>query len=528
MTFVPRVAARRRTVLFPLAVSAALALSLLPAQSASATDGAGGVTAAERGASAYLQSIRDRPTALAAFFRDLPKGGDLHNHLSGAASTELLLRLAAEDGLCIDRTSSTASPPPCTGNTRPAADAETDAAFRRQVIRAWSMQDFKPGEESGHDHFFATFGKFGEASWRHPGRLLAEVADTAAEQNQFYLETMLTPASSGAAALASKVGYDSDLARMRGKLLADGGIDTLVRQAKSDADATMAEFRTAAHCGTARPRPGCALPVRFISQVSRSGPPERVFTQMLLGMELARHDPRYVAINLVQPEDAPVSLRDYSLQMRMLDYLHGQYPAAHITLHAGELVPGLVKPEDLRFHIREAVLVGHAERIGHGVDLRHEDDPQGLLRLMARRHVLVEVPLTSNAQILNVSGPEHPFQLYRQYGVPVALATDDPGVERIDISHEYQRAALTYRLDYHALKDLARASLEYAFLPGRSLWRDRDGYRVVPECSADRPGHARPGSRCAAFLASSAKAAVEWRQEAAFGAFEQRAVRQAF
>lgn len=92
--------------------------------------------------------------------------------------------------------------------------------------------------------------------------------------------------------------------------------------------------------------------------------------------------------------------------MRMLGYLRGVYGKAHITLHAGELVPGLVRPEELTYHIREAVEVGRAERVGHAVDVLHEDDWPGLMR---ERHVMVESPLTSNVQILEVSGREHPF-----------------------------------------------------------------------------------------------------------------------
>ncbi|WSW78760.1 adenosine deaminase [Streptomyces sp. NBC_00996] len=516
--------ARRRTTRLAPVLGAALALALTPTQpSRAAEEDASGPTRAEAGVSAYLRGVRDRPEALATFFRALPKGADLHNHLSGAATTELLLRIAVENGYCIDRTTLTASAPPCTGNTRPAADTVTDAGFRRQVIRAWSMQDFTPGQgESSHDHFFATFGRFGAVSGLQPGRLLAQVSTSAAKQHQFYLETMLTPAYSAVAALAAKVGYDGDLARLRDKLLADGGMDAVVQQAMSQTDSMLEEFRTAAHCDTDRPEAGCALPVRFISQVSRGGTPDVVFAQMLLGVELARRDPRFVSLNLVQPEDGPVSLADYRLQMRMLNYLRGVYPDVPLTLHAGELVPGLVKPEDLRFHIRDAVLTARTDRIGHGVDIRHEDDYQELLRLMARRHVLVEVPLTSNAQILGVTGPAHPFPLYRRYDVPVALATDDAGVERTDISREYQRAALTYQLDYGVLKDLARTSVEYGFLKGRSLWRDRNGYQVVPECAGDHLGDPTPGKRCAQFLASSAKGAVEWKQEDAFRAFERK------
>ncbi|WUS99414.1 adenosine deaminase [Streptomyces sp. NBC_00708] len=507
-------------------------LTLLPAipatASAPAQDGAAraagyasprAVTPAERRTAAYLDSLRERPARLRAFFKELPKGGDLHNHLSGAVTTEYLLQLAIEQGLCIDATTTAVA---CAPGTRPASDARTDEAFRQRIIRAWSMQDF-PADESGHDHFFDTFGKFGMATWYTRGKMLANVANTVVKQNQFYLETMVSPASDSAKALADAVGYDADLAALHRKLLAGGKLDKVIDEAVKEADDSDAQFREAAHCDTPRPAPGCRLPVRWISQVSRGSSPVRVFTQMAVGMRLAERDHRFVAVNLVQPEDWDSSLENYSLQMRMLKYLRGQYPGAHLTLHAGELAPGLVKPEDLTFHINEAVRVAGAERIGHGVDLVHENDWRQLARTMARRHVAVEVPFSSNKQILGIAGDDHPFNAYRRYGVPIVLSTDDPGVSRIDISHEYQYAAKTYSLSYTELKDLARASLEYAFRDGRSLWAAGSapsGYRVVDACRADRPGDGRPGARCAAYLARSPKAATEWRQEAAFATFE--------
>ncbi|MFD9288616.1 adenosine deaminase [Streptomyces sp. NPDC060030] len=470
-------------------------------------------TAAETRTAAWLEAHPQQP---GHFYRDLPKGGDLHNHLSGAVQTEYLIQLAADDNLCIDATT-TAVAPPCGTGGRPAADALTDAAFRQKSVRAWSMQDF-PQAESGHDHFFATFGKFSAAT-SHRGKMLADVAGTAAAQNQTYLETMVSPASAGARQLATDVGWDADLASMHRKLLAGGRLDQLVTDAGKEADTADAEFRDTAACATANPRPACRITVRWISQVSRNSVPERVFTQIALGLRLAERDERFVAVNLVQPEDGEISLRDYRMHMRMLNYLHGVYPRAHITLHAGELVPGLVKPEDLTFHIDDAVRTGQAERIGHGVDLVQEDDWRKLARDMARRQVAVEVPLTSNAQILQVDGDDHPFPVYRKYGVPVVLSTDDPGISRGDIGQEYRRAARTYGLGYPDLKDLARASLEYAFLPGRSLWRPdpvRQGWRPVQECQAPQ------SARCARLLANSPKARLEWRQEQSFRAFEAR------
>ena len=108
------------------------------------------------------------------------------------------------------------------------------------------------------------------------------------------------------------------------------------------------------------------------------------------------------------PEDGYLSMRDYTLQMKMLDYLHSVYPKVHISLHAGELAPGLVPPEGLRFHIRQAVELGHAERIGHGVDVMEEDDAAGLLKEMAQKHVMVEINLSSNEGILGVKGATIP------------------------------------------------------------------------------------------------------------------------
>ncbi|MFB7971902.1 hypothetical protein [Streptomyces rubiginosohelvolus] len=74
------------------------------------------------------------------------------------------------------------------------------------------------------------------------------------------------------------------------------------------------------------------------------------------------------------------------------------------------------------------------------------------------------------------------------------------GVSRIDISHEYQYARTTYGLGYTGLKDLARASLEHAFLDGHSLWASgsaRTGYRPVRACAGSRPGVVPLAPACA-------------------------------
>ena len=104
-------------------------------------------------------------------------------------------------------------------------------------------------------------------------------------------------------------------------------------------------------------------------------------------------DDRFVGFNLVMPEDAPVPMRDFSLHMRMIDFLHSLYPSVKITLHAGELAEGLVPPEGMTFHIRESIGRGHASRIGHGTAILHETNADSVMREMAQGKILVEVSL---------------------------------------------------------------------------------------------------------------------------------------
>jgi adenosine deaminase len=207
--------------------------------------------------------------------------------------------------------------------------------------------------------------------------------------------------------------------------------------------------------------------------------------------------------------------------MKMIEYLHTLYPKVHISLHAGELAPGMVPPDGLRFHVRQAVEMGHAERIGHGVDVMYEDDAPALLKELAAGHVMIEINLTSNDGILGIKGAQHPFQTYRAAHVPVALSTDDQGVSRIDITHEYVRAALEYHLTYQDLKQLARTGMEHNFLSGESLWAKSDEFTIAaPPCRGQNLGTGKPTTGCKTFLDQNEKAAAQWELERRFREFE--------
>ena len=440
-----------RTVVLALLVFAGIAAAPPP------------VAQGEAATAKYFASISHDPSLLLAFLTQMPKGGDLHNHLSGAIYAESYLRWAADDGLCVASATLGIVSGPCDAGTGrpPAADVVRNSDLYNRAIDTMSMRHWEAAR-NGHDHFFATFGKFGPASGK-TGDMLAEVAARAAAEQVSYLELMLTPDGGAGGARGVAAGWDPDLPKLRDKLLTAGFLDAVVSAAKERLDQAEARERELLKCAASQPDAGCRVTVRYIYQIGRAGTPQSVFGQMLAGFEIAGADPRVVSLNLVQPEDDPAAVGNFTLQMSMLDYLHGQYPNVKITLHAGELTEGLVPPETLRFHIRASIRTGHASRIGHGAGVMHEDDPLALLREMAAKKMLVEIALSSNDLILGVRGNRHPLRTYLKYGVPVALVTDDAGVSRSTLTLEYRKAVEEQGLDYRTLKRLARNSIEYSF-----------------------------------------------------------------
>ena len=526
--------ARRSAVLLALLT---LSVSAIHAQQTLPHTPSERVTAAQ-----FEAAKRSGIPTLRAFLERMPKGADLHMHFSGAVYAESFLAQAASstDSLCIDPIklafvkNAAAS---CPEGSVPAATAFKDQKLYDALVDSFSMRSFVPTPGvSGHDQFFATFARFGGLGKSHAGEWLAEITSRAAAQNEQYLEIMHTPSFDHAAQLGYAAGWPAyskaattadsslpqqssgsspaELSALREKLLAAGLRDDVATDRDEFAEILAARARIQ-HCGTPAALPACAVQVRFLFQVLRAFPPQQVFAQTLLAFEVAAADPNVVGLNFVQPEDAYLAMSEYHRQMLMLDYLHGVYPQVHISLHAGELAPGLVPPAGLRFHMLEAVTLGHAERIGHGVDALYE--PATLLPELARRHVMVEINLTSNEVILGIDPAHHPLPAYRAARVPVALSTDDEGVSRIDLTNEYTRAAVDFHLSYAQLKQMARTSLEHAFLPGASLWQHADDFsRIVAPCSMT----VKPNPACTAFLATSPRAAQQYELERRFRVFE--------
>jgi aminodeoxyfutalosine deaminase len=125
----------------------------------------------------------------------------------------------------------------------------------------------------------------------------------------------------------------------------------------------------------------------------------------------------------------------------------------HSVPHAGETVgPG---------EIWAAVTELGAERIGHGIAAAQ--DPR-LLEYLAAHHIPLEVCPTSN--LLTGAAPSlaaHPLPALVAAGVPVTLATDDPGMFQTDLDAEYRLCHDVFGMGIPELAEIARTGARAAF-----------------------------------------------------------------
>lgn len=474
-----------------------------------------------------VRDFRKDPSELTHFLAEMPKGGDLHHHISGAVYAESYIKYAAADGDCIDNTTYAIAPPPCDAakGLSPASRALYDYAFRNLTIDAYSARNYTPvyGDASPIVHFFQAFFKFGLVVSKHYTEELAEVAHRAGIQHEIYLETMISADRSKSMSLGEKAGWDPDFDKLRAKLDA-AGMPALVLEAQKNLHDFTTGSRALLGCDTPAPDEGCGVTVRYIYPVLRDNTKEKVFAQVQLAFELAAIEPTLVAPNPVQAQDDYLPMADFTLQMRMFGYFHKLYPKVHITMHAGELFRGLQPPEEMYSpaHIRESIEIGGAERIGHGLDVLHERDSRGLLAMMARKHILVEDPIYIHELIGPGVKGEDVLPIYRNAGVPLSLATDDEGVARSDLTQTFERAVIGYHVDYYGLKQMVRASLQHGFMGGADLWTAWDDYRtMVPACNGRTLAPVPAAPACRAFLQANMRASIEWNEEVAFQRFEE-------
>lgn len=110
----------------------------------------------------YFESIKGNHVALRQFFTAMPKGGDVHNHLTGSAYAETYFELAASKGMFVNPETGRlyAKKPMDIETIRLSKDMDDLHNHRMALIDKWSIRNFQPYKYplGPDEYFFGTFG----------------------------------------------------------------------------------------------------------------------------------------------------------------------------------------------------------------------------------------------------------------------------------------------------------------------------------------------------------------------------------
>ncbi|SFD81967.1 amidohydrolase family protein [Flavobacterium phragmitis] len=429
-------------------------------------------------ADSYLEKIRNNEALLTAFFQQMPKGGDLHHHFSGSVYTEPLLeRAIAEDFYLNLETLAVSKTKPANGNWENFSSLRNKGKlehYEQQIMQTWSIKDYN-GSVPSDDQFFDSFQKFEPTIKGHFAEGMLELKKRAIAENVLYIETQLStiPCDMNVSDLAdfnSKLRQASKQKDEKAvlKLLDELYKSLQKKEAKKYAEDFNNNFLAKLHKDLKIDDEKFTM--RYQNFVLRFMEPVDLFKNLVIAFISSSESKLTAGVNIVSPEHGENSMKDYWLHMVMFKYCHSKFPDVKYTLHAGELTLGLVQPEELTWHINDAIYVAGANRIGHGVDMAYEANSYDLLKYMSKNNIPIEINLASNEFILKVKENRHPFTLYKEFNVPIVISTDDAGILRSNMTEQYVLLAKRYQdVSYSTIKKYVYNSINYSFIQDESV-----------------------------------------------------------
>ncbi|WP_316634659.1 adenosine deaminase [uncultured Flavobacterium sp.] len=427
----------------------------------------------------YLQKIRNNEALLTAFFQQMPKGGDLHHHFSGSIYAEPLLERAISEDFYLNlETMAVSKTKPEKGNWQTFSSLKNEgklAFYEQQVMQTWSAKDYNGVSVPSDDLFFDSFMKFEPTIKGHFAEGMLELKKRALAENVSYIETQLStiPCDMNVSDLTDFNSKLRQAAAQKDEKAVMTLLDELYKSIQQkDAKKYATDFNTnfIAKLHKDLKIDDDRFTMRYQNFVLRFMDPVDLFKNLTIAFISANDSKLVAGVNIVSPEHGENSMKDYWLHMVMFKYCHSKFPDVKYTLHAGELTLGLVQPEDLTWHINDAIYVAGANRIGHGVDIAYEANSYDLLRYMAKNNIPIEINLTSNEFILKVKENRHPFMLYKEFNVPIVISTDDAGILRTNMTEQYVLLAKRYPdVSYATLKQYVYNSINYSFIQDASV-----------------------------------------------------------
>lgn len=202
------------------------------------------------------------------------------------------------------------------------------------------------------------------------------------------------------------------------------------------------------------------ITVRLILQIGRDERPQ--VAEEILELALAYRAQGVVGVDLAGDE---VNYPAYRLAPL---FRRARQEGLGVTIHAGEAGGAA--------NVRDAVLLFHAQRIGHGIHVLENSE---ILRLVRDREIALEVCPTSNLQTGAVySFSHHPLPDMLALGLRATLNTDDPSISDTTLTDEYLIAMTAMGLGMDQMRTLVFNAIDAAFLPAEEIAHLREEFNV--------------------------------------------------
>lgn len=489
-----------------------------------------------------------------SYINVMPKGADLHVHLSGTVKYDELLHMSLCDKKrtwCLDKLFYASER--SINFTCPTYDIKKiatckgkvlDLKLHNQLTRSWSMINYIKNHSVSESfkHFFSIFDKVKSMTRIYQSSILSNLRKTASEQKLLHLEVLIRFNSEIAEVekclrysnsltyndikammkkcqkIVNKVAFNS--IKYYENLIMKSNEELKCNRNNNDNSKRMNK-RKFSFNSIISP---CSINIKFIISHYRHVAPSLLFVQLPISFAMIKLNSVIIGVNLVGPEDTYSSLRYFNEQMKIFKYISFYYKTqerihrSYISLHAGEILPVILINSNYSFHnnhIYNSVNIGNAERIGHGIDVYYENKHLNLTQLLRRRNIVIEVLFSSNLYTFHIN-KNHPFLYYVKNNISIVLSTDDPGITRTTISDEYLTLLNNYNISYFIMKSIIRNSLEYSFLPGRSLFSRYRPYSIpvlIKYCeNIINPFSVTPS--CKEYLKQNTKAKLQFELEA--------------
>lgn len=429
-----------------------------------------------------LETIRTNRSALFGFFSMMPKGGDLHHHYSGSIYTESYIEYVFtkdlyinEETLEIAKDISTI-PPEIQKDWKKISQVANPDKLKLKLLRFWSTKDFVKGERSADEQFFSTFPAFSIPSKDDYIKGLQELKKRAVNQKLSYIETIFISLNTKNIQLPNEKELDSKFLAFQ----ADNDYASLCSELETIFSLYLDQIKVIANKHTQDIEKfhkdsnveDKDFVLRFQNYVARYKQPVDVFIDLFACFHSSDNSNLISGVNIVAAENGEISMRDFWLHTMFFKFLESKYPSVRYAVHAGELVGGMVQPENLGTHIKQCLVLNNLTRIGHAVDIIYDNEFTNTIKTLYEKRKVIEINLTSNEFILNVANDLHPIEIYYRNGIPIVICTDDEGVLRTSITEQYVLLAHRYKLSFTEIKEVVKNSIIYSNLKDTSIKND--------------------------------------------------------